>query len=177
MRKKLSIIRNFRSIINCHTYLLFKFFPTKWLSVEQVEVVYENDPTTILRYPDFTPRTMTATVAYINSCIGTSIHLSNDQILQYLAKMGLVGRIVKECGEDAVQVDVPITRSDVLHACDVMEDVAVAYGINRIPKTVPNTNTVAGAFPLNKLSDMVRRELALAGWSEVLPLTLVGGRG
>jgi hypothetical protein len=30
-------------------------------------------------------------------------------------------------------VRVPPTRSDVLHACDVMEDVAIAHGFNNIP--------------------------------------------
>lgn len=31
---------------------------------------------------------------------------------------------------------VPPTRSDILHACDVVEDVAIAYGFNNIPKRV-----------------------------------------
>lgn len=56
---------------------------------------------------------------------------------------------------------------------DIMEDVAVAYGINNIPKTVPNVSTVGAALPMNKLTDFIRREVALAGWSEVLPLILV----
>jgi phenylalanyl-tRNA synthetase beta subunit len=31
---------------------------------------------------------------------------------------------------------VPPTRSDILHACDVVEDVAIAHGYNNIPKRV-----------------------------------------
>ena len=72
-------------------------------------------------------------------------------------------------------VDVPPTRADILHACDIMEDVAIAYGFNNIPKTFPDSSTVGRALPINKLSDLVRRELALAGFSEVLPLILVSG--
>ena len=32
--------------------------------------------------------------------------------------------------------------SDVIHACDIIEDVAIAYGYNNITRTIPNTNTV-----------------------------------
>ena len=40
---------------------------------------------------------------------------------------------------------------DVIHACDIIEDVAIAYGYNNISKTVPDTNTVANqASTLNK---------------------------
>ena len=87
--------------------------------------------------------------------------------------MGLLSSLVEENGETAVKAEIPVTRSDVLHACDIMEDVAVAYGINNIPKTLPKTSTVGGPSKINKLSDLVRRELALAGYTEVLPLTLV----
>lgn len=141
-------------------------------SVEQVEVFYEKSGKTVL-YPDLTPRSMQASVAYINSYIGKGVKLSESEILGYLAKTGLLGKIVQVDGESVVEVQIPPTRSDILHACDIMEDVAVAFGINRIPKTVPKTSTVGKPFPLNKLSDYIRRELAFCGWSEVLPLTLV----
>lgn len=54
-----------------------------------------------------------------------------------------------------------------------MEDVAIAYGYDNLPKRVPGVNTVAAPLPINKLSDSARRELALAGFTEVAPLTLV----
>ena len=33
--------------------------------------------------------------------------------------------------------------SDVIHACDIAEDVAIAYGYNNIRRTIPNTITIA----------------------------------
>jgi phenylalanyl-tRNA synthetase beta chain len=53
-----------------------------------------------------------------------------------------------------------------------MEDVAVAYGFDKLPKTFPATNTVAAPLPINKLADIMRRECAYNGWVEVLPLIL-----
>lgn len=75
--------------------------------------------------------------------------------------------------DDVISVLVPPTRPDILHECDLIEDVAVAYGFNNIKKTFPSTNTVGKPFAPSKLGDIVRRECALAGWLEVLPLTLV----
>ena len=33
--------------------------------------------------------------------------------------------------------------SDVLHACDIVEDVAIAFGYNNVKMTFPKTNCVA----------------------------------
>lgn len=74
--------------------------------------------------------------------------------------------------EDIIDVAVPATRPDILHECDIMEDVAVAYGFDSLPRRFPATNTVADPFPVNKLSDLVRREIAYAGWVEGLSLIL-----
>lgn len=114
---------------------------------------------------------MDASVDYINSCIGTGVSLSAVEIVSMLERMGLPS--TSNPASTVIHAHVPPNRSDVLHACDVMEDVAVAFGINRIPKTLPAIATIARAFPLNKLSDMLRLEVAQAGWTEILCLTLV----
>lgn len=57
-----------------------------------------------------------------------------------------------------------------------MEDVAVAYGFNNLVETMPKASTIAAPFPLNKLSDLLRVECALAGFTEALPLILVKAR-
>lgn len=54
-----------------------------------------------------------------------------------------------------------------------MEDAAIAYGFNNLPKTFPATSTVAQPLAISKLSDLIRFECAQAGWVEVLPLILV----
>lgn len=74
---------------------------------------------------------------------------------------------------DTVEVLVPPTRADVLHQADIMEDVAIAYGFNKLPRAFPKVScTVGQPLAINKLSDIVRLEAAMAGWSEVMPLIL-----
>ena len=75
--------------------------------------------------------------------------------------------------KDLIDVYVPPTRADILHQCDIMEDVAIAYGFNKLPRSFPSkSGTVAQPLMINKLSDIVRLEAAMAGWSEVMPLIL-----
>ncbi|KNE62341.1 phenylalanine-tRNA ligase, beta subunit [Allomyces macrogynus ATCC 38327] len=135
-------------------------------TVEPVEVIYPDGKK--YTYPDVAPRRMEASIDYITSAIG--VKLTPAEVVHHLERMSLGATLTKD--QKTVLVDVPITRSDILHACDIMEDVAIAYGFNKIPKTLPAVNTVGKPFPINKLSDQIRRELALAGFSEVLPLTL-----
>jgi phenylalanyl-tRNA synthetase beta chain len=54
-----------------------------------------------------------------------------------------------------------------------MEDVAIAYGFNNLPRSSPNKSvTIGQPLLINKLADIVRHECAMSGWSEVMPLVL-----
>jgi phenylalanyl-tRNA synthetase beta chain len=146
------------------------FYAGKITSVEPVEIVYEDNRQPAGVTPDLTSRTTTAKVDYINSCTG--LKLNPDEICDLLNKMSLEATPSEE-DKNEVVVQVPVTRSDILHQCDIMEDVAIAYGFNNLPHTAPSVSTIGKPYPLNKLADTARVELALAGWSEVSPLTLV----
>lgn len=93
------------------------------------------------------------------------------QMAHLLKRMGLTARLIND--DKAVVVKVPPTRSDILHACDIMEDVAIAYGYNNLVLTVPRTPTVAKQQPLNKFTDLLRQEVAFAGYSEAFTFSLV----
>jgi phenylalanyl-tRNA synthetase beta chain len=120
--------------------------------------------------PDLTPRETQASISYINACCGLS--LTADEICSLLKRMSYTAS-PSSAGPDLIDVHVPPTRADVLHQADIMEDVAIAYGFNRLPRAFPEiSGTVAQPLAINKLSDIVRLEAAMAGWSEVLPLIL-----
>lgn len=79
---------------------------------------------------------------------------------------------VKESDKSKVLVQIPLSRSDILHPCDIAEDVATAFGINNIPFTYPATSTTGSQLTLNKITDLVRQEAAQAGYSECLNFAL-----
>ena len=89
-------------------------------------------------------------------------------MVKLLAKMQLSATH----SDGMMTVSVPITRADILHPCDIAEDVAIAYGFNRIPRRFPPTNTVGEQQPINHLTDLLRFDLANAGYMEVLTLGL-----
>jgi len=134
-------------------------------SVESVQVNELNGNKAL--FPKLHSRTEKIQVDDTNRKIGISI--GADEMACLLLKMGLKSSVT---GANEITVNIPATRSDILHACDIMEDVAIAYGFNKIVKTIPKTNCYSAEFELNKLSDMLRLEIAQCGYSEALTFTL-----
>lgn len=146
-------------------------------------------------YPSLRYRTENVSLDYINKLLGIKyasnfpgpfvrqfksllqmlssflISCPSDKIATLLTKMGLASSVTND-GKD-VNVEIPPTRHDVLHACDIMEDVGIAFGYNNIKKTFPKTNTIAQQLFLNELSDDLRHELARCGFTEALTFSLV----
>jgi phenylalanyl-tRNA synthetase beta chain len=146
----------------------FSQYCARPFTVEPVKIVYPDGREELT--PDLDERDMDLDVDYVTGRLG--VELSSDQIVSVLERMGLA--VVPDMSSaSSLRVRVPATRSDILHCCDLMEDVAIGYGYNQIPPSLPLTNTVAQAFPLNTLSDLLRLEMAQAGYSEVLTLSLV----
>ncbi|KAK9762698.1 phenylalanine--tRNA ligase subunit beta [Basidiobolus ranarum] len=153
-------------VLNTMVTMFSQYCGEKW-SIEPVEVEYPDGKT--FTYPDLSSRTVKTDSDYINSMVG--IKLTPEEVAAHLNRMSLNATVTdKEAKE--ISVEIPPTRSDILHPCDIMEDVAIAYGFNNIPKTFPKTTTIGSALPVNKLSDLLRREFALSGFTEVLPLIL-----
>ncbi|KAM9733543.1 phenylalanine--tRNA ligase beta subunit isoform 1-T1 [Menidia menidia] len=145
---------------------MFSEYCSQPFTVEEAEVVYPDGRTCI--YPELAYRKETLSSEFINRKVG--IKESTERIAQLLTRMCLLSRATG--AGDEIEVEIPPTRSDVIHACDIMEDAAIAYGFNNIPRTTPRTYTVANQFPLNKLTELVRQDLAAAGFTEALNFAL-----
>ncbi|RLV91863.1 Phenylalanine--tRNA ligase beta subunit [Spathaspora sp. JA1] len=137
--------------------------------IEPLDIISEHNGETRIT-PNITPRVAQAEISYINSCLG--LDYSGEEISKLLKKMALDSSQSKE-NSDIIDVKVPITRSDVLHQCDIMEDAAISYGYNNLTKTKPKSaSLVAAPLPINKVADILRLASSQAGYSEVMPLTL-----
>jgi len=148
---------------------MFSEYTSEPFTVEPVTIVSEHNNES-RQAPDLAPRTTQAEVAYINQCCG--LNLTSGEISRLLKKMAYNARPSKT-SSDLIDVDIPPTRADVLHQADIMEDVAISYGFNELPRSFPSkSGTIGQPLPVNKLTDIIRLEAAMAGWSEVLPLIL-----
>ena len=72
-----------------------------------------------------------------------------------------------------VKFEVSPVRPDILHACDIAEEIGIGYGFNNVPMIYPPTNTVGSFIPENKFTDLLRHEIAQAGYVECLTCALV----
>lgn len=134
--------------------------------VEQAEVIKPDGSSVI--YPELSYRHEVVNVEDINKKVG--IDISGEEMARLLTKMYLESEVLDD-GKN-LRVEVPPTRADVLHGCDILEDVAIAYGFNNLNWTIPNTSTISNQFPLNKLTDLMRQEVAASGFTEVLTFAL-----
>lgn len=134
--------------------------------IESAEVIQPDGKSIV--YPELAYRHEVVSVDHVNKRVGFNVN--GDEMAKLLTRMCLKSESVD--GGKNVKVEVPPTRADVLHACDIIEDVAIAYGYNNLKWTVPNTNTIANQFSLNKLTDLLRHETAAAGFTEVLTFSL-----
>ncbi|KAJ7094640.1 hypothetical protein B0H15DRAFT_132061 [Mycena belliarum] len=146
---------------------MFSEYCAEPYTIEPVKVIQSDGQARIT--PDISGRQTTAHASYVNSCTG--LKLSSSEVSTLLKKMSLYAS-VSPSDPDEILVEIPPTRPDILHECDIMEDAAIAYGFNNLPHSFPATTTVGQPSAIGRLSDVVRREWALAGWVEVLPLIL-----
>lgn len=82
----------------------------------------------------------------LNDFIFIRIILSNyrildSEIITLLNRMSLRTQIFSD--RFTIEVEIPPTRHDIIHACDIIEDVAIAFGYNNIPRTLPDSCTIA----------------------------------
>lgn len=152
----------------------FSVYCEKPFTVEGVRVEYEYEGEgnpTIVMTPCLAPRRMECSVEYVSQRIGVAI--PGEDMVALLAKMMLPASLCT-AGGNRLSVCVPAPRTDVLHACDIMEDVAIAYGYERLAslRKAPQTLCVGKQTPIGKLSHLVRQELAQCGYSEVLSFSL-----
>jgi phenylalanyl-tRNA synthetase beta chain len=75
-------------------------------------------------------------------------------------------------GADKVKVQVPCYRADIMHDWDLFEDVAIAYGYDKLESQPPRTFTVGKPHPVQVNMALARGVFTGLGYLEVMPFTL-----
>ncbi len=100
------------------------------------------------------------------------IKLGNEEIIHSLEKMRYSARV----SDETIKVSVPAYRSDILHTWDLIEDIAIGYGFDKIKPELPATSTIGCAHPISKLRDAIHEIMVGLGYFEVMPFTLTNER-
>jgi phenylalanyl-tRNA synthetase beta chain len=120
-----------------------------------------------VRTPDFEAKSMDLNVAYANKVLG--LDLTARQIAKLLPKGDFS---VEKASGDKVTVKIPCYRVDVMHQVDLIEDVAIAYGYDRIKPLWRRKPTTGGMRPEQGLLDVARELMVGLGFQEILTYTL-----
>jgi phenylalanyl-tRNA synthetase beta chain len=132
----------------------------------------------VLRYPDaemetpsLAPKRMQTSVADVNSLIG--LELSAEDCKKCCERMGLSAELKPDGRLDVI---IPAYRSDILHPWDIIEDIAIGYGYNRIKSDIPSTMVIGEVHPIEDKKRQVREIMTGLGYFEVLTFTLTSER-
>jgi len=129
--------------------------------IESVTVVYPDG--TSEETPDFTPERMTISIDEINRIIG--LDLDGEKITRALERMGYGVKLGKG---RVVEVQIPKFRMDILHPVDIMEDIAIGFGFDRIEPAMPQTMTTGKLSLVTGIKNKVRDLMVGMEYLEVM---------
>jgi len=110
---------------------------------------------------------MNLEVKYVNTVLG--LRLTAKRIAELLGKAGFG---VEKLRKTKITVQIPCYRIDVMHPIDLVEDVAIAYGYNKIKPLWRKLPTAGGTRPEQNLFNVARELMVGLGFQEVLTFTL-----
>ncbi len=132
--------------------------------IESVKLSYKGKN---LETPRTNPATWKIDKEYVNRLLG--LKLSTGQIIQCLKRSRLGGA----AGGNKVVCKIPRYRLDIMHGVDLLEDIAIGYGIHRMKPSIPSAASAGSKEPVLKILDSVREVLAGLGMLEVMNFNLV----
>jgi phenylalanyl-tRNA synthetase beta chain len=117
--------------------------------------------------PNLAVGLMDLDVEYVNKVLG--LKLTAKEIAQLLAKAKFG---VEKFGRDRLRVQIPCYRIDIMHPIDLVEDIAIAYGYNKIKPLWRKLPTTGGVNPKQGLLNIARELMIGLGFQEVLTYTM-----
>ncbi len=131
--------------------------------VESVKIFSDGG---VRKTPNLSPTIRSLQVKDVNSLLG--LDLNAEEIARNLRKM----RFGATIHEEGVDVEVPAYRADILHACDLIEDVAIGYGYDRFKPEFPEIATIGKTHCIEDKFELLRDVMIGLGFSEVMTFTL-----
>ena len=113
--------------------------------------------------PDFTPEKIKISINNINKLLGLDI--KEKDLENLLPKMGYEYK--------NKTVSIPAWRTDILHEVDIIEDIAIAYGYDKIAPAIPNISTIGEESKESKMKSFISELLIGLGLLEISTYHLI----
>jgi len=113
--------------------------------------------------PDLTPEIIPLSLKRANDLLG--LKLKESDISKLLSKIGYNYKSGK--------VEIPAWRLDILHEVDIIEDIAIAYGYDKLIPEIPNINTIGSESAESKIKSKISEILIGLGLLETSSYHLI----
>lgn len=131
--------------------------------VEGVKVVYGKKS---IYTPDFTPKKTFVDVGFVNKVSG--LNLSTDAVAKLLEE----ARYKTNIKRNKIELLYPAYRQDIMHQRDIVEDVIISFGYNKIVPELIHHKTVGRINDLEVFCENVIKNMVNLGFQEILSYTL-----
>lgn len=134
-------------------------------TIETVRVVYQ-DSNEVLVTPNLDSSAFVVSLSDVARRIG--VEIPEKTILVSLQKM----RMDAVVEDDHIIVSVPCYRTDILHAVDIIEDIAIGFGYDNVLPSHLRLGTIGSRLPEEQRATSIGRVLQGLGFLEVITLML-----
>lgn len=121
--------------------------------------------------PDLRPRSINLDINYINKIFGTELKIK--EIKELLIKSGYD---IKKIGKNALEVIYPAYRQDIIHQRDVIEDLLISYGYNKIEPNEVKIFTLGEENEIERFSNHIAEIFIGLGFQEIISYMLTSKR-
>lgn len=136
-------------------------------SIYSSDIHYSYEGIKEMRTPRLKTETLKIAMKEIKTVLGMELKPQAIKDLLERARFG-----VPDIHETEVTVEVPHYRVDVMHPVDVIEDIAIAYDLNRVSPQWPQLSTIGGTSPEDRLRNVIREVMVGLGFQEILTFTM-----
>jgi len=155
-------------VINQTLTIIMTSLAERGFDLGSVNIKYPNKRITS---PNLRPEKQRLSTSDVGKVIGIK---ARPQQVAKLAKAMRYG--VSKIKEDVLTLLVPPYRGDIMHEIDVIEDMAIGYGYDKLEPTTPRVLTIGERTAGEKLSDKARRVLTGLNFMEVMTYTFTNPR-
>jgi len=131
--------------------------------IEAVRVVY---PDQTLNTPDLRPKTTFLDIDYAQRLSG--LNLKPHEICRLLEQ----ARYEAKYHGNRIKLLYPAYRQDIMHQTDVVEDMLISFGYNRIEPEIPKLSTVGSELDIEVFSGTVKELMRGSCYQEILSYIL-----
>ncbi len=148
--------------------ILVTGFAERGFRLRSVEIRYPNRH---LQTPDLHPTRHRLSVEHVNELIGLNLRPKQVSAIAKRMRYGVLN-----IEESSLTLLAPPYRVDLMHEVDLIEDISIGYGYDKLEPTLPPIITVGRKHSLEQVSDRARQVLTGLGFMEAMTFTLTNPR-